>query len=254
MRAGTPAEASHGTGGGAASSAVGNDSGTQARRRDGQTAPPDSYVDYALERIRRAIRAGTLRPGDRIATDALAEDLGISHIPVREALRMLEAEGHLVREGRRLRVAGLSSREAEDIYLTRALLERAALELGVPRLTANDDIRLGALVDQLERAAEAGDDLRYHELTRQFHFLPFERARRPWLLRFLRILWDASARYQRALFQPGRWRTDHVAHHRQLLEALRQRDVDRVDAILAQHRHWLIEQATQVDGAAEVAG
>ncbi len=233
---------------------VGSASGTRGRGRDGRATPPESYVDYAVERIRRAIRAGALRPGDRIATDALADDLGISHIPVREALRMLEAEGHLVREGRRVRVARLSPDEADDIYLTRALLERAALELGVPRLTPSDDIRLTALVDELERAAAIGDDGRYHELTRQFHFLPFERARRPWLLRFLRILWDASARYQRALFEPGRWRTDHVGHHRRLLEALKARDVDRVDAILAEHRHWLTEQARQVDGRAEAAG
>jgi DNA-binding GntR family transcriptional regulator len=217
--------------------------------RDRETIPPESYVEYALAQIRRAIRTGVLRPGDRIATHALAEAFGMSHIPIREALRMLEAEGQLVREGRRLQVARLSPDEAEDIYQTRALLERAALELGVPRLTPSDDIRLTTLVDQLERAAAIGDEATYHDLARRFHFLPFERARRPWLLRFLQILWDASARYQRALSEPHRWRSAHTRHHRRLLEALRARDIERVDEILSEHRRWLMKDIGEVDGS-----
>lgn len=210
--------------------------------------PPESFVEYALEAVRRELRAGALKPGERVAADALARRLSISHIPVREALRVLEAEGQLVRDQRRLIVATLSAAEAEDIYVTRELLEREAITLGVPRLTGEDHRRLTELVDDMEAAATVGDQTRYNHLTRQFHFLPFEKAGRPWVVRFLRILWDSSVRYQRALFAEGGWRAGHVDHHRDLLAALIVGDVDRVDEILSHHRHWLIAEVRRIAG------
>jgi DNA-binding GntR family transcriptional regulator len=111
---------------------------TRARRR------PESLVDYAVKAVRNELLTGLLRPGERLTEEATAQRLGISHIPVREAFRFLEAEGHVVRDARRgLRVAQLSAAEAQDIYRTRALLEVEANRLGVPELTPEDDRRLG---------------------------------------------------------------------------------------------------------------
>jgi DNA-binding GntR family transcriptional regulator len=147
-----------------------------------------------------------------------------------------------VRDRRRLFVAAISAREAEDIYQTRELLEEELTALGVPRLTAEDKHRLTELTRQMEAAAAADDQTTYHSLTRQFHFLAFERADRPWVVRFLRILWDASARYQRALFEGGSWRHAHVGHHRALLEAFVSGNVERVNQIMRRHRQWLIHR------------
>lgn len=205
--------------------------------------PPSSYVDYALEGVRRELVTGALKPGEKIAVEALAKRLGISHIPVREALRYLEAEGQIVRDQRRLRVAVLSLQEAEDIYHTRELLEREAIALGLPRLTKHDKAALTTLVAAMETAAAAGDQAAYHSLTRRFHFIPFERAERPWMLRFLRVLWDASARYQRPLYQSGTWRGGHLGHHRDLLDAAIDGDVPRVNELMSHHRQWLIAAA-----------
>lgn len=212
------------------------------------SGPPESFVDYAVEGVRQELLSGSLKPGEKVTADALARRLGISHIPVREALRFLEAEGQLVRDQRRLRVAALSREEAEDIYHTRELLEREAIAIGVPRLTAEDHSALTTLVEGMEAAAAAGSQGTYHVLTRRFHFIPFEKAGRPWVLRFLRNLWDASARYQRPLFQEGTWRAGHLGHHRDLLDALVLGDVDRVNSIMSHHRHWLI-QAAQSSGS-----
>ena len=204
--------------------------------------PPQSFVEYAVQGVRRELLTGALRPGERIAADALARRLGISHIPVREALRYLEAEGQLVRDQRRLQVAPLTSDEAEDIYLTRELLETEAVRLGVPRLTDEDIARLHTLADEMELAAEHGDLTTYHALTRKFHFIPFEKAERPWLVRFLRNLWDASVRYQRPLFSEGGWRGGHLGHHRELMAALGARDVLAVTQMMRHHRHAVIAQ------------
>ena len=81
--------------------------------------PPDSLAEYAVEQIRNDLLMGKLRPGSRLTADAIAEQLGISHIPVREAFRFLEAQGHLQRDGRRgARITPTSPGEATDIYLT----------------------------------------------------------------------------------------------------------------------------------------
>jgi DNA-binding GntR family transcriptional regulator len=208
---------------------------TRARRR------PESLVDYAVKAVRNELLTGLLRPGERLTEEATAQRLGISHIPVREAFRFLEAEGHVVRDARRgLRVAQLSAAEAQDIYRTRALLEVEANRLGVPELTPEDDRRLEDLARQMEEAAARDDLGAYRRYNRAFHFVAFERSGRPWLTRFLTNLWDAAARYQTPLFSGGAWQAPHLDHHRGLLEALLARDAERVNQLMHDHREWLL--------------
>ena len=231
----------------------------QLSGRTGQRARrhPDSLVDYAVQAVRNELLTGLLRPGERLTEEATAQRLGISHIPVREAFRFLEAEGHVVRDARRgLRVAQLSAAEAEDIYRTRALLETEANRLGVPNLTSDDDQRLEKLAAQMEEAA-AGDDLiAYRRYNRAFHFVAFSRSGRPWLVRFLTNLWDAAARYQTPLFQGGAWQTPHLTHHKGLLDALKDRDAERVNQLMHEHRKWLLSNvnARAAGDAGEGAG
>jgi DNA-binding GntR family transcriptional regulator len=219
--------------------------GTPSRGR------PESLVDYAVRAVRNELLTGLLRPGERLTEEATAQRLGISHIPVREAFRFLEAEGHVVRDARRgLRVAQLSAAEAQDIYRTRALLETEANRLGVPELTAEDDRRLEELAAEMEQAAARGDLGAYRRSNRAFHFVAFERSGRPWLVRFLTNLWDAAARYQTPLFAGGAWQAPHLAHHRDLLEALRGRDPERVNQLMHEHRKWLLSNVQSHTGLA----
>jgi DNA-binding GntR family transcriptional regulator len=218
---------------------------------DHATRPPDSLAEYAVEAIRNDLLTGRLRPGERLTADSIAQRLGISHIPVREAFRFLEAQGHLARDGRRgARVVPTSPAEAKDIYLTRAALEAEANALGVPRLTAADDELLVRLIGLMEEAARTGDLRAYRSHNRNFHFIAFERSDRPWLVRFLRNLWDAAARYQAPLFAGSAWQVKHPAHHRVLLDALLARDVDLVNHHMGKHRTWLL---SSVDALPEEA-
>jgi DNA-binding GntR family transcriptional regulator len=222
----------------------------EALAADRFARPPSSLTDYAVEAIRNDLLTGRLRPGQRLAADATALRLGISHIPVREAFRYLEAQGHLVRDGRRgARVVPTSPPEARDIYLTRALLEAEANALGVPRLTEADDARLVELIARMEEAARVGDLRTYRIHNRAFHFIPFERAERPWMVRFLRNLWDAAARYQAPLFVGAAWQVKHPTHHRALLHGLLARDASEVNRLMGEHRTWLVSSAeTRADG------
>ena len=101
----------------------------------------------AVTWLRQAIARGELAPGDRVGQDAVAAQIGVSLIPVREALRALESEGlvtYVARKG--YAVTELDYADLEEIYHLRALLERDAVERGLP-LATDDDI------DELEEAA-----------------------------------------------------------------------------------------------------
>ena len=127
-------------------------SGAVERRR------PRTAQQFVLEELRGAITSGALRPGAPIRQDALAARLEVSRVPLREALKTLEAEGLVVHHVHRgYFVAELSFADLEEIYRIRALLETEAvgraMELGAEGLTDT----LAAIQDEVERAAGAGD-------------------------------------------------------------------------------------------------
>jgi DNA-binding GntR family transcriptional regulator len=96
--------------------------------------PPTRHV-AVLSELRKRIVEATLRPGDQIFADAIAEELHVSRIPVREALRVLEGEGQVFYEPHRgYFVAELRLRDLRELYLMRELLEAEALRLSVPQL------------------------------------------------------------------------------------------------------------------------
>ena len=187
---------------------------------------------------------GRLVAGVRVTAEELAGRLGISHVPVREALRYLEAEGHLERDHRgRLRVRPTSPDEAEEIYGLRRILETEVLSVAVPKLTDADIAGLEAQFAAMEAGLEQQDIHAYAKANRQFHFIAFERAERAWILRFLRMVWDAAARYQTRVFSSTGWEQRLHEEHRRLLEAFRRRDTEAAIATMDEHRILAIEEA-----------
>src|SRR5579885_1654687 len=95
--------------------------------------------DDVYARVREAILDGELAPGTVMSQVALAEDLGISRTPLREALRMLQSEGLIdAQPNRRVRVAPMTPQDLEDLWIIRVTLEAEALRLSVPRMTPED--------------------------------------------------------------------------------------------------------------------
>ena len=105
---------------------------SEERRRD----QPEALLSYIEKRIKQAVVSGELKPGAKLSPSAVAADLGVSHIPVREALTSLAASGYLEHKPRvRILARVLSSEDLADIYHWREVLEREAFTMAIPRLT-----------------------------------------------------------------------------------------------------------------------
>jgi DNA-binding GntR family transcriptional regulator len=202
-----------------------------------------------LRAIREDLIEGRLVPGQRITTEGLAQNLQISHVPVREALRYLEAEGHLERGARsRVIVAPVTAEEAVEIYRLREILETEVHREAVPKMTDADVADLERHYADMEAAVASGDTARFARANRSFHFVPFERSGMKWMIRFLNIVWDAAARYQTSLFRETGWERDLQRHHKLILEAMRLRDFHAVNQLMNEHRRVTVEAARQRAG------
>ncbi len=187
------------------------------------------------DHLREAILRGDLRPGDRIRQEEVAERFGASRLPVREALRMLEAEGlteHETHKG--ARVPRLSQHEVEVIYQMRERLEPLAL---VESLAALDSGALDRIEGVQLRIEANGDVDEFLELDREFHMLTYTGCTIDPLMWMVRRLWNSTQHYRRAFVQlsgPGRmWVVN--AEHRLIMDALERRDPADAERHLAGH-------------------
>lgn len=135
--------------------------------------PTQSRREHVVQILREAITSGRLKPGDRLVEGDLANELGTSRAPIREALRQLEQEGLVASYPYRgTEVLGVSQDEVEQVLVPiRITLERFAFSRAIGRLNEDDFAQLGALVAEMETAAAdhaadrlADADIRFHEL------------------------------------------------------------------------------------------
>ncbi|MEV4564449.1 GntR family transcriptional regulator [Nonomuraea sp. NPDC049419] len=203
----------------------------QARRR------PPTAQQFVLGELRRAITTGRLRPGAPIRQDALAEELQVSRVPLREALKTLQGEGLVTYEAHRgYFVETLSLDDLREVYRIRELLEEEAVRRAVSRLTDADLARLEAAQDDVERAAAAGDVPAMATANRAFHMTLFDCAGMPRLARLIRTLWDSTDAYRSMYYGDAGNRERVIKEHRATLDALRRRSADDAVATLDVHR------------------
>ncbi|WP_148571267.1 GntR family transcriptional regulator [Nocardioides caldifontis] len=185
--------------------------------------------------LREAILGGDLRPGDRIRQEEVAARLGASRLPVREALRMLEAEGlteHLPHKG--ARVPRLSHHEVDVVYRMRERLEPLALVESLPRLDTADHERL----EEVQRRIEENDDLeKFLDLDREFHMLTYSGCAIDLLNQNITRLWNSTQHYRRAYVALGGRNRMWVvnAEHRLILDAVVRRDATDAERYLEGH-------------------
>lgn len=157
-----------------------------------------SLVDKAYHYVRSQILDGACPPDAPLRLQALATEIGVSIIPVREALRRLESERLVTIEANRgARVARLRLDDIRDAYNTRRSLELEALRSSMASLDASDISRARELNAEMVRLFQDGDDQSAYAVHRQLHFVFYEKARSDWMLRFIDILWDHTERYRR---------------------------------------------------------
>ncbi len=186
---------------------------------DTEVAAPVSLVDRVYTELREAIVDGRRAAGSPLRLHELASELGVSFIPVREAIRKLEVE-RLVETtpNKGARVAQLTVEDLYDSYRVRASLEAQALRLAFPNLSPEDIVEAREIVDSMVKAY--GDDPRRSaELHRELHFMIYDRAESQWLGYLIRLLWAHTERYRR-LGTPVPSGGDLGGEHLRMLDAL----------------------------------
>jgi DNA-binding GntR family transcriptional regulator len=198
-----------------------------------QVRPPLGAVrERVREQLRERIVTGVLRPGDRLVERELAEDLGVSRVPVREAIRSLEADGFVVVQSpRRVVVRQLSRVEVAELFDVREALEMLATGLACQRADPPALRRLERAVTEAARAVAAGDIAQAAEANVQFHQEIVTLAGNGLLLKMLHQLEDQL----RWLFRQNEDWDRLLQEHRRLYDAIASGDPELARACAAEH-------------------
>jgi DNA-binding GntR family transcriptional regulator len=220
----------------------GHDTGTREAAAD-RISRPSLHAEVA-ERVRARIFDATLAAGQRIDEVALADELGISRTPLREALKVLASEG-LVRlePGKGAFVTALSARDVDELFPVMGMLEGRCAHEAVRKMSTGDRARLDELHRQLEDAAASGDADGYYAVNYEFHRSVEALAGNPWLVRItseLRRFMRLSR--GRQLQVPGRLQAS-LREHRAFMRAVHAGDAQAAqrlmnEHLLAQQRAW----------------
>jgi DNA-binding GntR family transcriptional regulator len=194
---------------------------------------PQTAADQVANTLREAIVKGTIASGTALRQDDLATRFGISRMPVRDALRLLEAEGLVaIHPTRGAFVAEMDAVEISEIFTVRELLECAALRLAFPFFT--DEI-----LDEVERAQDRIDEepdvARWGILNLAFHMALYNPCRNTRLLSIIEAQHGAADRYVRIFLSNGDFRCLSHSGHRAIIAACRQGDEVLAVQALAEH-------------------
>ena len=196
--------------------------------------PRELKVDRSLVReevyatVRGWIVDGTLEPGEKLRDADLAEAMGVSRMPIREALRRLEDEGFVQTAANRwTRVAPLDFDEASDLYPILWSLESLAISQAKGRLEADDLRAMREANERLERALAAGDAVGASEADYDFHWALVARSDNSRLIAMIDDLKVKLRRLDMAYFKGSSVTEQSVAEHRRIQEALEAGDYER---------------------------
>ncbi|MFE7118810.1 GntR family transcriptional regulator [Streptomyces sp. NPDC057654] len=201
----------------------------------GSDGPSSVASQRVADHLRRQILAGELLPGARIMQEEIAGALGSSRLPVREALRILGAEGLVVLKANSgAWVSKMDLAECEATYKIRERLEPLALSESLPNLTTDDLARL----DGIQREIEANRDVdRFLSLDRELHLITYSGCRDEQLSAMVRRFWNTTQHYRRAyshLVDPGGRELVNY-EHRLIIEAVKRGDPTDAERFLAGH-------------------
>lgn len=197
--------------------------------------PPQSRTAYVVERLKSELAEGTLSPGDQLHQSVIAKRYGVSATPVREALRILAADGTIdYTTHRGATVRDFSPEMAHDLYRMRAEVEALAVRLSLSRMTPDVLARIHEANDVLLRATNSGaDPAILSRLNRELHFAIYNNTS-PVVTEVLQYLW--------ARFKPNvtLWGVSDFAQaltddHTRIIEAIDEGDADTASALMRDH-------------------
>lgn len=195
-----------------------------------------TVAERVAQRLRELIVEGHLPPGSPLRLAPLAARLGVSVMPVRDALRRLEADHMVILTPRRgAVVADLSIDEAEEIYAVRVALEALCARRAVERLTGENVQLLEQLFARMQEAQRGGDLSTLIACDHEFHFALYGFSGRERLIRNITELVNRSRRYAPYLFLSWQIVEDPVEAHRPLLDAIRAHDALLAERLTREH-------------------
>ena len=197
---------------------------------------------WVADQLRSEILEGRLMPGEWLRQERLAQEHGVSQMPVREALKQLASEGlveHVPYRG--ARVVQFSADDVEDLYACRAFIEGMAARFAAANITEDELAEVAALVPRMAACETPRELAEYRDLNRRFHGAIFTASRRSYLVRtlaqlwaaFPTMLWSNVPRVARDSV-PERDAPD-IEEHTAILDALRAHDPDAAERAVRRH-------------------
>jgi DNA-binding GntR family transcriptional regulator len=198
--------------------------------------------EAVLVELRTALTVGRLMPGQQLVQEELAESLGVSRVPIRESLKILEGEGLVTyHPNRGYFVTELSTADLAEVYRIRKILETEALTQAVAEVSDADIADIELILGRVEVAAESGDIQELTEANRAFHFAIIELSGMNRLSRLIRQLWDASDIYRTVYFRDPVNRDRINLEHKKIIDALKSRDATALIAAQNHHRDAAVQ-------------
>lgn len=206
--------------------------------QDGRVLPlrRQTLTGMTLDSLRDRILKGDFPEGEPLRQDAIAESLGVSRIPVREALRQLEAEGLVTFSPHRGAVVStLSVDEVTELFELRADIESDLMKRAIPNMTSADDASAKEILDAYDIALRARDVAVWGELNWQFHSTLYAPSGRWFTIGMLNKLHQHSDRYLRMQLALTHGESRARQEHRAILSAAKKRDVRTASALMHDH-------------------
>jgi DNA-binding GntR family transcriptional regulator len=196
-----------------------------------------SLTSAVADKLRDQIIRGEIPEGSQLRQGAIATQYQVSRIPVREALRQLDAEGLIaIQPNRGAIVPALSPDDIEELFTIRALLEPEVLKLSIPRLTDEDFSKAASIlhkyVDELRREVHLST---WGRLNWQFHSTLYSRANQPFFMAIIRNVNNSGERYTRLQLYLTHGMKRANQEHRKLLELCRSRNIPAACKLLREH-------------------
>jgi DNA-binding GntR family transcriptional regulator len=192
--------------------------------------------EIVFEHLREAIIKGKLRPGERLMEMQLADEMGVSRTPVREAIRKLELEGLVIMIPRRgAYVADLSIKDVAETFEIRSALEALAASLAAERITPEEAEEMERILVRIGAAIEEDDMQQLVALDEEYHNLLYKASRNDRLMQILNNLREQIQRFRvTTLAVPGRVR-GALQEHRNIAEAISERNAELAHQLALEH-------------------
>jgi DNA-binding GntR family transcriptional regulator len=210
--------------------------------------PRQSLTSAVADKLRDQIIRGEIPEGAQLRQDAIATQYQVSRIPVREALRQLDAEGLIaIVPNRGAVVPALSPDDIGELFSIRALLEPEVLKLSMPRLTEEDFAEAEAVLVEYVSELKREDHLSaWGRLNWQFHSILYSRADQPRFMAVIRNVNNSGERYTRLQLYLTHGMNRANEEHHQILNFCRQRDATGACKLLRQHIQYAGESLKKV--------